>query len=182
MKLFADKGYSATPTSEICRRAGVTKPVLYYHFQSKENLFRELVREACSGMIHELTLASYRGSTAVEKLTDVLTADFALTKRNPHITALVFRTMFAPPKEMPKVDFVQVGLDWIRLVEGILRDGVRRGGLRCRPHEVAVALLGVGRIYSISHLVRGKPDLDRALARRVVRLVVGGRDKNSTGR
>ena len=33
--LFTEKGYAACSTREICERAGVTKPVLYYHFHSK---------------------------------------------------------------------------------------------------------------------------------------------------
>jgi AcrR family transcriptional regulator len=182
MGLFAEKGFAGAHTREICTRAGVTKPVLYYHFKSKENLYRELLLEACGGMFRELTLASYRGGTAHQKLVDVLAADFALTKRSPQLSAMLFRTVFAPQKEAPAVDYVQVGLDWLGLIEGILREGVRHGELCCRPREVAVALLGVDMIYSVSHMVRGKPDLDRRLARRMVQLLLGGCARNSTHR
>ena len=37
--LFASKGYASTSVREIVARAGVSKPVLYYHFQSKEGLY-----------------------------------------------------------------------------------------------------------------------------------------------
>jgi AcrR family transcriptional regulator len=37
--LFAEKGYASTSVREIVARAGVSKPVLYYHFQSKEGLY-----------------------------------------------------------------------------------------------------------------------------------------------
>ena len=36
--LFAEKGYASTSVREIVARAGVSKPVLYYYFQSKEGL------------------------------------------------------------------------------------------------------------------------------------------------
>ncbi len=182
MNLFAEKGFAGTHTREICARAKVTKPVLYYHFKSKENLYRELLLEACGSMLRELTLASYRGGTAHQKLVDVLAADFALTKRTPQLSAMLFGQVFAPQKEAPSVDYVQVGLDWLGLIEGILREGVRRGELCCKPHEVAVAFLGVDMIYSISHMVRGEPDLDRRLARRMVQLLLGGCARNSTDR
>ena len=36
--LFAEKGYAATSTAQICRRAGAVKTALYWHFDSKEGL------------------------------------------------------------------------------------------------------------------------------------------------
>ena len=48
IELFSEKGYAATTTREICQRAGITKPVLYYYFGSKEQLFREVVLDACN--------------------------------------------------------------------------------------------------------------------------------------
>lgn len=38
-KLFVEKGYEATNIREICKEVGVGMPTIYYHFQSKENLF-----------------------------------------------------------------------------------------------------------------------------------------------
>ena len=40
MRLFAKKGYAGASTREICETAGITKPVLYYHFRSKQHLYR----------------------------------------------------------------------------------------------------------------------------------------------
>ena len=37
-KLFAERGYSATTVEDIVRAAGVTKPILYRHFESKQEL------------------------------------------------------------------------------------------------------------------------------------------------
>ena len=36
IKLFSEKGYSATTIREIIAEAGVTRPVLYYYFKNKE--------------------------------------------------------------------------------------------------------------------------------------------------
>jgi AcrR family transcriptional regulator len=50
-KLFAERGYEATTTAAIADAAGVTEPILYRHFSSKQDLFVAIVREMC-----ELTL------------------------------------------------------------------------------------------------------------------------------
>jgi AcrR family transcriptional regulator len=44
-KLFARSGYEATTTAAIAYAAGVTEPILYRHFESKQELFTAIVRE-----------------------------------------------------------------------------------------------------------------------------------------
>lgn len=43
-KLFAGFGYDATTTAAIAKAAGVTEPILYRHFKSKQELFVAIVR------------------------------------------------------------------------------------------------------------------------------------------
>lgn len=43
LSVFADKGYHDTSMNEVAEAAGVTKPVLYQHFDSKRALYAELV-------------------------------------------------------------------------------------------------------------------------------------------
>lgn len=43
LALFADKGYEATSMREIAEQLGMTKPALYYHFDSKEDIVRALL-------------------------------------------------------------------------------------------------------------------------------------------
>ena len=42
-ELFAERGYRGASIDEIARRSGVTPPVLYEHFASKRELYRELL-------------------------------------------------------------------------------------------------------------------------------------------
>jgi AcrR family transcriptional regulator len=44
-KLFARSGYDATTTAAIAYAAGVTEPILYRHFKSKQELFVAIVRD-----------------------------------------------------------------------------------------------------------------------------------------
>ena len=43
-RLFAERGFHAASMDELARRAGVSKPVIYDHFGSKEQLFATCVR------------------------------------------------------------------------------------------------------------------------------------------
>jgi TetR/AcrR family transcriptional regulator len=181
-ELFADKGFAATSTREICQRAGITKPVLYYHFGSKEQLFRELILDACNESRKQLLLAAQRGKTVQEKLIEVIAADFALTRRDPSLSRLFFRIIFATEKGSPGFDYVEMGMEWVHLFEGIVREGIRRGEIRGRAREIAEALLGVHTLYTMGFLLTGEPALGRPLAQRMVRFLLKGCKRNSTAR
>ncbi len=43
-RLFAERGYDATTTAAIAEAAGITEPILYRHFKSKQHLFVAIVR------------------------------------------------------------------------------------------------------------------------------------------
>jgi AcrR family transcriptional regulator len=49
-QLFAERGYAGASMEELCRRAGVTKPVVYELFQSKDGLYRVCVDRATRRM------------------------------------------------------------------------------------------------------------------------------------
>jgi AcrR family transcriptional regulator len=45
-KLFAEQDYYKVSVREICEKAEVTKPSLYYYFKDKQTLLEELIKDA----------------------------------------------------------------------------------------------------------------------------------------
>ena len=59
-ELFTEQGYEATSLRQIADRLGFTKAALYYHFQSKEQIFTALIEPAeaiLTGFIDRLEAA-----------------------------------------------------------------------------------------------------------------------------
>ncbi len=46
LEVFAEKGFAAARLDEIAKRAGISKGALYLYFETKEDIFRAVVREA----------------------------------------------------------------------------------------------------------------------------------------
>lgn len=46
LEVFAERGFAAARTDDIARRAGVSKGVIYLYFETKQDLFRAVVRDA----------------------------------------------------------------------------------------------------------------------------------------
>jgi TetR/AcrR family transcriptional regulator len=51
---FAERGYAGARVDRIARRARVNKAMLYYHFASKQNLYRALLRSTFGQVADEL--------------------------------------------------------------------------------------------------------------------------------
>jgi len=49
LPLFARKGFAETTTKELAKAAGVSEPLLYRHFPSKEALYLEIQNYSCRG-------------------------------------------------------------------------------------------------------------------------------------
>ena len=43
-RLFATQGFDGTTTQQIAREAGVTEPLIYYHFKGKDELFTSIIQ------------------------------------------------------------------------------------------------------------------------------------------
>jgi AcrR family transcriptional regulator len=67
LDLFVERGFSAARLDDVAARAGVSKGTLYLYFESKEELFKAVVRENVLPIIGEAEemVDSFEGPTAI---------------------------------------------------------------------------------------------------------------------
>lgn len=92
LKLFLDRGYEGTSMDAVARAAGVTKPVVYACFDSKDDLFRSLLARE-----EERILAEVQGAFEDADLTDPettlaegLTGFLRAVDKSPEVYKLIF--------------------------------------------------------------------------------------------
>lgn len=87
--LFMEKGYSNVSVNEICSACSITKPTLYYHFKSKEDIlyeyFRTLIENSANQIIE---LKSYNVNS--DSLSVNATDDINSEKLNEHKPASLY--------------------------------------------------------------------------------------------
>ena len=66
--VFANGGFQATTMDEIAHEAGFTKPILYQYFDSKTELYREVVTETAETLLNSLRAAVEDASTPRERI------------------------------------------------------------------------------------------------------------------
>lgn len=65
-EIFAERGYQATSMDEVAERVGVSKPMIYEYFGSKEGLLIACVRNARAELL-AATVAAVEGATSGEE-------------------------------------------------------------------------------------------------------------------
>jgi AcrR family transcriptional regulator len=68
LSVFAEYGIDAAKLEEIAARAGVSKGTIYLYFSSKEELFREVVRQKIGPAIANADAATATGGSAEDQL------------------------------------------------------------------------------------------------------------------
>ncbi len=180
--LFAEKGFTATSTREICQRAGITKPVLYYHFGNKAQLYEELVVDVFNEYQKELRRAARHPAGPREKLVEVLSATFSFARHWHHYWRIGLRMVFAPEKESPAINYPEMSRFDEKLLTEIIREGIRRGQMRGKAQQIAGLIVGMAMSCIMGYLVTGEPSLDRSTARDIVHLLMEGCGKKPTAR
>jgi AcrR family transcriptional regulator len=66
LELFVEKGFATTRLEDVAQRAGVSKGTVYLYFDSKEELFKAVIRSGIVRAIEEAEqqVAAYQGSAA----------------------------------------------------------------------------------------------------------------------
>jgi AcrR family transcriptional regulator len=62
LEVFGRNGYHGTSMNDIAEAAGVTKPVLYQHFDSKRDLYLALIEEVGARLLSAITTATAAAS------------------------------------------------------------------------------------------------------------------------
>ena len=100
-RLFATRGFAATSVREIVREAGVTNPMLYYYFGSKEDLFIHLIRERFQSFARTFSERLAHEETVQGVLNAWAHATMEGTREFPTSIRLVFASVFGPHEGMP---------------------------------------------------------------------------------
>lgn len=99
-RLFLDKGFALTSTTEIAREAGCNQALVHYYFRTKENLFQKIFEQKIRKLISEIFSIDREGGTFEEKLRRKIEAHFKILKENPKIPFLVLNEITTNPERI----------------------------------------------------------------------------------
>lgn len=152
--LFSRKGYAATSVGEIVAAAGVTKPVLYYHFESKGGLYLAILQDAL-GRLGPAVEASLRddGTDAADRVRGLCGAIVDCALANLDVVRLIRSLHHSAPQEAPEFDAWEFPLTVKTVLTRIVEEGVRAGQFaRVPPGDIVWLVLGLVNVCVDSNL------------------------------
>lgn len=140
LSLFVEKGFAATRLDDIAARAGVSKGTVYLYFESKEDLFKAVIRESIVPAIEqgEALVRDYPGDSK-GLLREVLLGWWELIGNTE--LAGVPKLMICEARNFPEVAgfyYTHVISRGRRLMADVLERGIARGEFR--PVKVDTAI------------------------------------------
>jgi TetR/AcrR family transcriptional regulator len=175
LRLFTQRGYSATTVRELVEEAGVTKPVLYYHFGSKEDLYLELMRTHFNRI--EAMFDTYRegeGDVRI-RLMEFLDRGFLHVQKNRDFIRLMHAVYYGPPGEAPFFDFDAYHQRFHDRIANFMEEGIQKGEIRAGDTgDMAWVILGTMEIALEDQICNQESRIDRETLKRLLDLVFDG--------
>ncbi|HEY1603352.1 MAG TPA: TetR/AcrR family transcriptional regulator [Pirellulales bacterium] len=167
-RLFAAEGYDATSVRNIVAAADVTKPTLYYHFESKEALAQTLLTTAIEKLTVGMQEILAGPLPATDKLVAVIGQHFRLCQDDPDLARFAYAMFFGPRSSHLSTVLAELG----QVLAGLVAQTVQcladeRIVSRERTDECTAAVRGLITIYTMDYLYRDL-SLDSGLSRRLV--------------
>ncbi|MDQ6892829.1 MAG: TetR/AcrR family transcriptional regulator [Acidobacteriota bacterium] len=135
----AERGFSSVTLDDIAARAGVSKGVTLYHFDSKEHLFRELFSWMIDSIHQRMRDAVASADDPVEKVRALVSLIFPSPSKNrAFFRAYVDFCGLAARKESFRQIDERFYAGCAEIDRGIVEEGMRRGAFRAGdPAETA---------------------------------------------
>jgi AcrR family transcriptional regulator len=160
---FARDGLDGANVDAISLDAGFAKGTLYNYFRSKEELFAEVITEACRRAIETYSARERRHGTARERLLALAAADVEVLRREEGFVKVLIREAMSFREETYPLIIRHMDA-FVGKVEEILSEGVKGGEIRNdRPvRQMAMIFVGILPLLYVQHFGTGGqwPQLD----------------------
>ena len=90
LAVFGEQGFHPASMNDVAEAAGVTKPVLYQHFRSKRDLYREVLTDVGADLLEAITTATTTAESPHEQVELGFIACFGWVEGNQ----AAFRVLF----------------------------------------------------------------------------------------
>lgn len=89
-RLFGEGGFTATSVADVAEAAGISKPLIYQYFGSKEGLYAACVRHAAKLLTGEIERTAASGTVGLARAVVTLDGMFRALEPHPWMWHLVF--------------------------------------------------------------------------------------------
>jgi AcrR family transcriptional regulator len=163
LRVFGEQGFHPASMNDVAEAAGVTKPVLYQHFRSKRDLYREVLTDVGAHLLDAVIKATTAAQSAHEQVELGFIAYFQWVEANE----AAFRVLFGGGTRRDEEFAAQVAK-----VEGAIAEAIAtlidvEGLTSAQRRQLAHGLVGLAEGTSRLWMAEGADEPAEDLARLV---------------
>ncbi|MDX1657483.1 MAG: TetR/AcrR family transcriptional regulator [Nitriliruptorales bacterium] len=153
-QVFAELGYPDASIVKITEAAGVAQGTFYLYFESKQQVFDEVVDDLNHRVRRAMTEGASQGTTRAERERLGFRGFFRFTAEHPALYRIIRQAEFASPEALHR-HYERIATGYI---DG-LRDAMGEGEIvDADPEVLAWMLMGIGEIVGMRWILWGDTD------------------------
>lgn len=100
-RLFLEKGFAMTSTTEISKEVGCNQALVHYYFRTKDNLFNVIFEQKFKSFFQAVFEMKTMGNLSFQdKLRHIIESHFDLLRKNPKMPALILNELSRRPDQI----------------------------------------------------------------------------------
>ena len=171
---FANKGFYGARVDEIAKNSTINKRIIYQNFNSKEQLYKEVLIHAYAKMAKaESQLFTVR-ENATRTIENLIRMYFDYLKSNPTYISLILWENLHKGLYVNDLDFSNIKNKVYDFIYKVLQEGKKKGEFRADFNEDQVILSILtftfsyfSNRYTLSNLLKGKVDFEKDYDERI---------------
>ncbi len=131
-RLFLEKGYVMTSTTEIAAEAGCNQALVHYYFRTKENLFDSIFEKRFNKFFNGIFDFNFNKNLSFkQKIIQIVESHFDLLNEHPKMISLIMNELSRRPDHIKtiKQNLQSVPLKVIDSLENELRQEIKQGNV-----------------------------------------------------
>ncbi|MEA4827923.1 MAG: TetR/AcrR family transcriptional regulator [Clostridium sp.] len=128
IKIFSEKGYNGATMDDIAINAGVAKGTLYYHFKSKEEIFKYIVKEGMKKIKTEVQEEVEKVEDPIKRLKTLCKIQLELVYKNRDFFKVIMSQLWGV--ELRQLELREVVQKYISLIEGYIKEAITKGVIK----------------------------------------------------
>lgn len=110
-RLFLEKGFALTSTTEIAKEAGCNQALVHYYYRTKEKLFQKIFEQKFNLFLSSFLFIENDRKPYLEKLQERLETHFDLLYENKGLPFLILNEILTNPSRVYSLKEILDGID-----------------------------------------------------------------------
>ncbi len=175
---FAEKGYAGARVDEIARKAGINKQALYYHFGSKEDVYRQALEDRFERFWERELSPDIDSKPPAQGLAELIAATFDGLSESQDLTAMLVDENRNKGRHLNRRRIREVNAPILASLKSLLargaREGVFRGGVdpvQFYLSMMSLLIFSFSNVYTLSAVVGQDLKTDAAVRKRRAHII-----------